>query len=280
MPPSTAGREARRHIFRNALRSWSGKKCRCHARQSASRAPRSIPHNDSTWTTGANSARQPDVSPYAMPAPAAFTVTWQEYAATNWNRASERIRAARMLDFFVTQPNKKQAAINGGLLTRKPEFGEHFRPRVRLDAPRAQHLAHGTVENIRNFSVRSRFSARARKTSCEAHALPIPLRFPEFGLTNDDFIGLISPGWGSTRSRDSKVSASLPIGSGRVGDSYWNHSECPLIKKRLPPLEHLHFVCSAARPGCGLKHRPGAFGDLAARRRRYSQAWTPAPHYF
>jgi hypothetical protein len=32
-----------------------------------------------------------------------------------------------MLDFFVTQPNKIQAAISGGLLTRKPEFGERYR---------------------------------------------------------------------------------------------------------------------------------------------------------
>jgi len=34
-----------------------------------------------------------------------------------------------MFDFFVTQPNKKKAVIGGGLLTRKPEFGERYRHR-------------------------------------------------------------------------------------------------------------------------------------------------------
>ena len=44
-------------------------------------------------------------------------------------------------------------------------------------------------------------------------------------------------------------------------------------------LEQFHYLCSAVRLGCGLKHRPGAFRKLAARRRRNSQAGTPALHH-
>ncbi len=40
-------------------------------------------------------------------------------------------------------------------------------------------------------------------------------------------------------------------------------------------LEHCHFLRSAARPGCGLKHRPGAFGGLGGDTPPNSQARTP-----
>jgi len=44
---------------------------------------------------------------------------------------------------------------------------------VSLDAPRVQRLAPRRFLNVRNFPVRSLFSAGARKTAREARALPI-----------------------------------------------------------------------------------------------------------
>ncbi len=45
--------------------------------------------------------------------------------------------------------------IAGDVFSPKTGIGERTRPRVRLDAPRVQHLARETAQNVRNFAVRS-----------------------------------------------------------------------------------------------------------------------------